>query len=165
MIAEKEESARCVEMSFIEIVLSAYGLRSGGGKKPSMDDLRDTKGDVCAKMDDKKACEAKLVGRALEDDALHRDGIRWLWEHIDLLRLSQADTTHSRYAMVIRMIKAVPGWMWYPVVIIMIIAGIFGLMLLAILVRSIKNPMIMVKLAVLGAFSTAVMFAYILLPV
>jgi hypothetical protein len=151
-------------MSFIELVLSAYGLHKGGGK-PSVKDLKDSSGDVCAKVDDKQACQAKLVGRAVEDDALHRDGIRWLWEHIDLMRTTRADTSHSRFAVILHAIRAVPGWMWYPFVVLMIVAGLFGLMMLAIVVRSFKNPIIMVKLAVLGAFSTAVFFAFILLPV
>jgi hypothetical protein len=153
-------------MSFLELFLSSYGLRRGGGKKPSVEDLRDPGGkDVCAKMDDKKACEAKLIGSSGEDDQLHRDGIRWLWEHIDLLRLTQADTSHSRLALLLRLARSVPGWLWYPLVIVMIIAGIFGLMMLAIVARSFKNPIIMVKLLVLGGFSFAVMTAYLLLPV
>ena len=151
-------------MSFIELVLSAYGLHKNGGK-PSVKDLRDSTGDVCAKMDDKKACEEKLVGHALEDDALHRDGIRWLWEHIDLMRTTRADISHSRIAMILHAVRAVPAWLWYPFIVLMVIATLFGLMLLAIVVRSFQNPIIMVKLAVLGAFSTAVFFAFVLLPV
>ena len=151
-------------MSFIQLVLSAYGIKRGG-TKPSMDDLKDSTGDVCAKMDDKEACESKLVGHALEDDALHRDGIRWLWDHIDLLRATRADTAHSRWKMARNAIRAVPGWMWYPIIVLMGVVFVFCLMMLAIVVRSFKNPIIMVKLAVLGTFSFVVLLAFLFLPV
>ena len=147
--------------SFIELVLSSYGLRD---KKTSMADLSASPGDVCDKVTDKVACNAKLVGDSLSDDALHRDGIRWLWTHISLLRATRADATRSRWETLKHMIKAVPGWMWYPIVILLIIAAIFGLSLLAVVVKSIKNPIIMVKLVVLGLFSSSVVYAYLLLP-
>lgn len=151
-------------MSFVEVALSAYGLQKGGSSHGAAE-LRDTTGDACDKMDDKEACKRLLLGRPQEDDQFHRDGIRWVSLHLDLMRRTQADTSSSRWNTIRNMVRAVPGWMWYPICVVLIIAALFALMLLAVCVRAIKNPAIGIKLAVLGLFSTSVLAAYWMLPV
>jgi hypothetical protein len=145
-------------MPFLLTILQAYGIHAS--KDPTKGLSNDT-GDVCAKMADKRACAAKLVGNAAEDDALHRDGKRFLELHIDLLRMSRADTTNARIQMIKDVYSLIPWWLQIVIVFVgiafMITLGITGIV---ILVHLKDNPVAMGKVFALSAFTVAIIVAY-----
>ena len=152
-------------MSFMETVLSAYGLHKA---KPAAAASPAQTGDACSKMDSIAVCNAKLIGIASENDAFHNDAQLFLTKHLDLLRRTRTDATSARFAMFRDTARLIPLWLWAIVLVVAVpICILLLLVVLPVMLRLItgENKVPLVKVLMLGGFTLSVLFLYAVLPI